>query len=173
MQTGSDDRRSHGEGSLGAERASLRVLVVDDEKTIADSLVMILRVSGYDARAVYSGEAAIALLGTFVPDVTIADVLMGSINGIELAAYFAEHVPECTVVLFSGQAETQALLDEPEARRMGFPVYAKPVHPEVLLELVEGEAARRGQGTQKVPPSNDHGLPGSSNVLAFRAPKKS
>ncbi len=42
-----------------------KVLVVDDERVIADTLVMILNQSGFDARAVYSGEGALEL----APDV--------------------------------------------------------------------------------------------------------
>ena len=42
-----------------------KVLVADDERVIADTLAMILNQSGFEARAVYSGEKALELASTF------------------------------------------------------------------------------------------------------------
>ena len=48
-----------------------KVLVVDDERVIADTLAMILNQSGFQARAVYSGEAALETASTYEPDMLI------------------------------------------------------------------------------------------------------
>jgi DNA-binding NtrC family response regulator len=119
----------------------LRVIVVDDERSIADSLVEILRLRGHEAHSVYSGERALELLPTFVPEVLIADVVMAGMNGIELARRMAERLPGCRIVLFSGQAEVSQALLGPEVVSAGFRLYPKPIHPDVLLELIEGEEA--------------------------------
>src|SRR3569623_407437 len=50
-----------------------KVLVVDDERVIADTLAMILNQSGFQATAVYSGEAALETASTYKPDMLIAD----------------------------------------------------------------------------------------------------
>lgn len=50
-----------------------RILVADDEPNIADTLARILQTRGYEAAAVHSGEQAVALASTFLPDVAILD----------------------------------------------------------------------------------------------------
>jgi len=65
--------------------AKPKVLVADDERVIADTLAMILNQSGFEARAVYSGEKALELAATFAPDMMISDVIMADLNGIDAA----------------------------------------------------------------------------------------
>ena len=62
-----------------------KVLVADDERVIADTLAMILNQSGFEARAVYSGERALELAATLKPDMLISDVIMADLNGIDAA----------------------------------------------------------------------------------------
>jgi CheY-like chemotaxis protein len=62
-----------------------RVIVVDDERLIANTLATILNNAGYDARAVYSGEQLVELLESFQPEVLIADVVMPGMTGIQAA----------------------------------------------------------------------------------------
>jgi CheY-like chemotaxis protein len=94
--------------------AKPKVLVADDERVIADTLAMILNQSGFDARAVYSGEKALELVPTFEPDMLISDVIMADL-------------------LFSGQAATADLLEKARADGHEFEILAKPVHPQDLL----------------------------------------
>jgi CheY-like chemotaxis protein len=60
-------------------------LVADDERIIADTLVLILNQSGYRAIVVYSGEQALQAAAESPPHVLISDVVMGGMNGIEAA----------------------------------------------------------------------------------------
>lgn len=115
---------------------SKRVLVVDDEQCIADTLAAILRNSGYQATALYDGEAAWSACNLHAPDLIITDVIMPGINGVDLAILVKERYPDCKVLLFSGMAATADLLAD--ARRQGydFEVLAKPVHPTELLAKV-------------------------------------
>ena len=62
-----------------------RVLVADDERVIADTLVMILNQSGFDAHAAYSGEKAVELATIFKPQMLISDVIMAGLSGIDAA----------------------------------------------------------------------------------------
>jgi len=111
----------------------LRVLIADDERVIANSLALILNASGFEARAVYSGERAVELAGELRPDVLISDVILGGITGIEAAIRISKIVPDCRIILFSGQAATADLLDRAEAEGHYFEILVKPVHPKVLL----------------------------------------
>ena len=113
-----------------------RVLVVDDEPCIADTLAAIFRNAGYEAATAYDGNGGLSQCEVFRPDLVITDVVMPEMNGIEMAIWIKERYPTCKVLLFSGQAATANLLDE--ARRSGydFELLAKPVHPGELLAKV-------------------------------------
>lgn len=114
-------------------RIQPKVLVVDDEQVIADTLAMILNQSGFDARAVYSGEKALELASTFAPDMLITDVIMADLNGIDAAIRMRSMLPQIKILLFSGQAATADLLEKARAKGYEFEILAKPVHPQDLL----------------------------------------
>jgi CheY-like chemotaxis protein len=110
-----------------------KVLVADDERVIADTLAMILNQSGFEARAVYSGENALELVPTFQPDMLISDVIMADLNGIDTAIRIRALLPGIKVLLFSGQAATADLLEKARKDGHEFDILAKPVHPQDLL----------------------------------------
>jgi len=121
-------------------RVKPKVLVVDDERVIADTLAMILNQSGFDARAVYSGEKAVEFAGTFAPDMLITDVIMADLNGIDAAIMIRSILPNIKILLFSGQAATADLLEKARAKGYEFEILAKPVHPQDLLSRLKGSA---------------------------------
>lgn len=110
-----------------------KVLIVDDEHVIADTLSMILNQSGFEARAVYSGEGALELAQSFAPDMLISDVIMADLNGIDAAIRIRALLPNIKILLFSGQAATADLLEKARAQGYDFEILAKPVHPQDLL----------------------------------------
>jgi CheY-like chemotaxis protein len=110
-----------------------KVLVADDERVIADTLAMILNQSGFDARAVYSGEKALEMAPDFQPNMLISDVIMADLNGIDAAIRIREVLPEIKILLFSGQAATADLLEKARAEGYEFEILAKPVPPQDLL----------------------------------------
>jgi CheY-like chemotaxis protein len=110
-----------------------KVLVADDERVIADTLTMILNQSGFEARAVYSGEKAVEAASSFAPDMLISDVIMADLNGIDAAIQIRAIVPSIKILLFSGQAATADLLERARTHGYEFEILAKPVHPQDLL----------------------------------------
>ena len=90
---------------------SFRVLVVDDDVRIADSLVQILTATGHQAVAAYSAEAAMKLAEKLNPEAMVSDVIMGPVSGIELTNHIREHYPDCRVLLFSGYASTKSFTE--------------------------------------------------------------
>jgi len=120
------------------KNAKPKVLVADDERVIADTLAMILNQSGFNARAVYSGEKAVELASTFEPDMLISDVIMDDLNGIDAAIRIRELLPRIKILLFSGQAATADLLEKARAQGYEFEILAKPVHPQDLLTKLRG-----------------------------------
>jgi CheY-like chemotaxis protein len=111
----------------------MRILIIDDEKPLADTLTLILQNAGYEARAVYDGVAALALIESFVPDLVISDVVMPGMNGIEACGKIKCELPNCHIILFSGQAATDELMSDARADGCNWELLAKPVHPRDLL----------------------------------------
>src|SRR5688572_21135792 len=67
-----------------------RVLCVDDNRDVAESLVMLLTLVGFDARASFDGAAALAEAATFCPHAGVLDINLPGMNGYELARRLRE-----------------------------------------------------------------------------------
>jgi CheY-like chemotaxis protein len=113
------------------------VLVVDDQRLIADSLVEILMNAGFEAAAAYDGWEALEAASRFCPDCVLSDVLMPRMNGVELAITIRKNYPRTTVLLFSGQAGISEILREGQSRAYEFELIPKPIHPLRLIERLE------------------------------------
>jgi len=112
------------------------VLVVDDETVIADTLCMILNQSGYACIAAYDAASALEVVRVTPPQLLITDVVMPGLNGIDLGVEVRALVPDCKVLLFSGQAATVDLLGNPRYAVHNFVLLSKPVHPRELLSHI-------------------------------------
>jgi CheY-like chemotaxis protein len=117
-----------------------RILIVDDERIIADTLASILGFLGFETAAVYSGEAALESAAQFRPDVLITDVVMGEMSGIEAAIHLSQMLPQCKIILFSGQAATADLVPQAGSSIHRFEILTKPVHPQVLVDRIKSIA---------------------------------
>lgn len=129
--------------------AIAKVLVIDDEHIVAETLAIVFSNEGYETRAVRSAEAALALLETqeWIPQFVLIDVHLPGKNGIDFATTLHARYPEIPFLLFSGRAETAELLEENTKQGRSFDILAKPIHPTVLLGLVSsllGEAGADG-----------------------------
>jgi DNA-binding response OmpR family regulator len=112
------------------------VLVVDDERVIADTLSTILSKNGFAPLTAYDAKSALELAATIPPDLLISDVAMPGMNGIELAIAIADSVPDCKILLFSGQASTVDLLDRARHAGHHFNLLTKPIHPTDMLKRI-------------------------------------
>lgn len=123
---------------VSAKPAGLRkVLIMDDEKRIADTLVLILRSAGYGAEVAYDGPSGLAACTEYRPHLVITDVVMPGMSGIEVAMDIRQRFPACRILLYSGQAATAQMMDAARAQGYSFELLAKPVHPVQLLERVK------------------------------------
>jgi CheY-like chemotaxis protein len=124
--------------SLEKSKDSVRtVLVVDDERLIADTICEILSEHGFAAFKAYSGEEAVRLSQVLQPDIVLSDVLMPQMSGIQMAITIREALPATRIVLFSGQATTAELLRQAAAAGHRFELLAKPIHPEELVRRIK------------------------------------
>ena len=113
------------------------VLVVDDERVIADTLAVILSKNGFAAITAYDGRSALEIARVIPPELLLSDVVMPEMTGIELAVAVVQKVPDCKVLLFSGTAATVGLLAQAHAAGRDFTTLTKPIHPTDLLACVK------------------------------------
>jgi CheY-like chemotaxis protein len=118
-------------------------LVVDDQRPVADTMCELLCVMGYDCSAAYDGADALERVDEHKPALVITDVVMPQLNGIDLAWKIRAAHPDCAVLLLSGNAATQELLELAHAGGQTFQVLAKPIPPRELLDAVAKALAQR------------------------------
>jgi signal transduction histidine kinase len=123
--TSPPDRAARVPAAAPATGASLRVLVVDDEPTLADMAATMLERGGHSTATACSGEAALALLEAERYDLVVSDLSLGAgMNGWEVAARIRERWPNTRVALATGWG---ASIDRAQARARGVEtVLAKP-----------------------------------------------
>ena len=129
-----------------------KILVVDDERSIAATLATILESRGYETAKAYSGEEAIRVARSFQPDCVVSDVMMGAMNGIDAVIEILRTLPHCKVLLVSGNAGYGELLENARANGFDLEVMLKPVPPPELLariaQLLPRSGAYREAGIQ-------------------------
>ena len=114
----------------------LRILIADDERIIADTLAMILNHNGYDAFPVYGGQLAVEKARRWRPDLFVADVSMPELDGVQAAIEICAMVPECRVLLFSGEASSRILVRAAGFKGHRFEFIQKPIPPLDLLSRI-------------------------------------
>jgi CheY-like chemotaxis protein len=134
------------------------VLVVDDERIIANTLSIILTKSGFLTMTAYDGASALELAKAFRPDLLISDVVMPGMTGVELAITLTQQLPNCKVLLFSGQAATVDLLEKARETGHDFTTLTKPVHPTEMLRHISESLTTREASPKPATksPDDDH-----------------
>lgn len=119
-----------------AGRGWRRILIVDDNKDVADSLNMLLSAMGRDVRTVYDGATAVATAAEWRPDAIFLDIGMPRMNGYETARRIRAQLPETKTVLIALTGGSRQD-DEQRSRATGFQLHlVKPVDPVMLEKLV-------------------------------------
>ncbi|MBN1834143.1 MAG: response regulator [Deltaproteobacteria bacterium] len=85
--------------------AHMKILVVDDEKKIADVLSQRLTLRGFDATPVYDGRTALLLLRSDSFDGMILDLRLPDIDGVEVLRKTLQALPHMRIVILSGHAD--------------------------------------------------------------------
>ena len=122
---------------MAGSGAFRRILIVDDEAAIAETLALILSTRGYEARVAYTAEQGIETIAAWAPHLAIVDVMLPLMNGIDFSIVLKSNHPGCCVLLFSGQPDTGELVEEALRKGYRFDVLTKPLHPAFLLEKVQ------------------------------------
>ncbi|MEZ5420171.1 MAG: sigma-54 dependent transcriptional regulator [Vicinamibacterales bacterium] len=113
---------------------SARILVVDDDAAIRDSLRMILEYQGYAVMTAATGDEGVALVEREAPDLVFLDVKMPGMDGLEVLQRVTHLTDVTPIVVMSGHGTISTAV---EATRLGaFDFVEKPVETERLLVLV-------------------------------------
>jgi two-component system OmpR family response regulator len=81
----------------------VRVLVVDDEPTLAELVTMALRLEGWDIRSATDGLAAVRLAREFRPDAVVLDVMLPDIDGLEVLRRMRADLPTLPVLFLTAK----------------------------------------------------------------------
>jgi CheY-like chemotaxis protein len=113
-----------------------RILVVDDQREIADSLVRLLETLGYEAKAIYSGRHAVQEVASFLPDMMFIDLGMPDIDGYTTVAKIRAN-PECASSILVALTGCTTAEDRHKAYAAGFDIHIpKPMNIDKLMELL-------------------------------------
>jgi PAS domain S-box-containing protein len=134
-------------GEAHAEGRGQRVLVVDDNRDSAESLAMMLELSGFEVHKAHDGLQAVDVAARLRPDVILLDIGLPSLNGYD-ACRRIRMQPESSDILIValtgwGQAE-----DRQRSAEAGFDCHlVKPVNLKVLVSLITSRLIPQGDMT--------------------------
>ncbi|QBE62416.1 hybrid sensor histidine kinase/response regulator [Pseudoduganella lutea] len=123
-----------------APHASCRVLLIEDNVDVCDTLKGFLMLDAHDVIAAYDGNAGLALAQEGGFDVLICDIGLPGIDGLQVIRRLRAGGDRVFAVALSGYSQPQ---DRAKALAAGFDEYlVKPVRPDSLLELIDSEPCR-------------------------------
>src|SRR5690606_26745615 len=129
--------RQHG----GAEPMRPRIMVVDDERGILDTVEILLRGEDFEPVALQSGKEAIARLEEIDPDIVLTDIRMPGVTGLDVLQAVRAHDPEVPVILMTAQASLQSAMQA--VNQGAFYYLQKPFSNDELVALCQRAAEAR------------------------------
>jgi DNA-binding response OmpR family regulator len=122
------------EAVIRKERQALSstVLLVEDQREIAEIYKVALSNQGYRVLSINHGSEALELIENHSEeiDILVCDIVLPGVSGISLAHKLKNRRPDSRILLMTGYSELQA--DD-----IGFPVLGKPFTPRQLLAEIE------------------------------------
>ncbi|MGE0762715.1 MAG: response regulator [Bdellovibrionales bacterium] len=112
----------------------MKILIVDDEAEICDSLGLILKSRGHEITAANNGQKAIDILKNQNFNLVMSDVNMPTMNGVDLLKHVTQNYPDLPMILMTGYAayKTEDLLALGAKH-----VLSKPFNSRNLLAAIE------------------------------------
>lgn len=138
--------------------ANESILVVDDEEDIANLLVYNLSKNGYRARAVYSGEEALAAIESELPNLIVLDLMLPGIDGLEVCRLLKQNGRTAKIPIIMATAKSEEL-DEILGLELGAADYiSKPFSVRVLLARIKVCLRRMASEEQPIEEEEQVGL---------------
>jgi len=118
-----------------------KVLIVDDEERVVQSIAGVLEDEGFRVAIARSGEEAIGIFQQEEPDITLLDIWMPGMDGIEVLKRLKWIAPDCQVIMISGHATISTAMT---AVKLGaFDFIEKPLSLDVLLMTIRRALERQ------------------------------
>jgi CheY-like chemotaxis protein len=115
-----------------------RVLVIDDDHLVADTLTMVFLANGYESEAVYSAAEGLARARTFLPGLMLCDISMGEENGLQLSDKIFNEMPDCKFLMLTAYASNAAKVEQHTSKtQRPLRMLNKPCRPELLLQAAQ------------------------------------
>lgn len=121
--------------------ASPRVLVVDDESGILDSLRILLKNAGFTPLVAQGGKAGLDALAASAPDIVLTDIRMPGVDGVQLLAAARQQDPDLPVILMTAQATLQSAVQA--VNEGAFYYIQKPFRNDELLAILHRAVEHR------------------------------
>jgi DNA-binding response OmpR family regulator len=135
----SQSMRAGGSAGKGGERAGARVLVVDDDPSILDTVTSILTSEGFQVMAAGGGKEALSLVHSWHPTLVLLDMRMPVMDGWAVAGALREAGSKVPIIVMTAAESAKRWADE-----IGAAGYlAKPFGLDELLECVEEHSGPR------------------------------
>ena len=121
-----------------------QVLIIDDEKSIVDSLSSILKEEGFSVFSAMDGKEGLALFEHVRPKVVLLDVWMPEMDGLDVLRHMREADSDAVVIVISGHGTISTAV---EAVKMGATDFLeKPLSIDKVLEVISRSLAGKGNG---------------------------
>jgi CheY-like chemotaxis protein len=117
------------------ETPKARVLVVDDEKVIHESVRRVLEDEGYSVEGVYRVDQALDRLKSEPFDLVLTDLMMPEKNGMELVHTLEKDFPDVGAVVFTGYATVDSVVESMKSGAIGY--LKKPFSPDELIQVAD------------------------------------
>jgi two-component system response regulator HydG len=125
-----------------------KILVIDDERAILDTVGILLRGEGFDTELVQNGRDALDRLDAISPDIVLTDIRMPAISGLEVLAAVRAWDVEVPVILMTAQASLQSAVKA--VNEGAFYYLQKPFGNDDLVAL-----CRRASETRRLSTENN------------------
>lgn len=123
-----------------------RILIVDDQEEILDSLRAILSDEGHEVIVARDGQEALHIVQSDSPDVVFLDIWIPGIDGMQTLKAIKKINPQCSVIMMSGHGTIETAV---KAIKLGAADYLeKPLNLEDVLHLVQKATAARSDTTR-------------------------
>lgn len=113
------------------------VLVVDDSRVTADTMILLLKALGHQARAAYGSSAGLAILREEVPDMVFLDINMPGVSGFEVLKFISREPRLAKVPVIVATSDDQKETREQALRQGARGFLVKPVSVEALAEVLD------------------------------------
>ncbi|MCA0377218.1 MAG: sigma-54 dependent transcriptional regulator [Gemmatimonadetes bacterium] len=124
-----------------ATAAPPRVLIVDDETGILDSLRILLRTEGFEPHVAQGGRQGLERLPELRPDIVLTDVRMPDVSGVQVLSGARQVDPETPVILMTAQATLQSAVQA--VNEGAFYYIQKPFRNDELIAILRRAAEHR------------------------------